>query len=123
MPRPNYKGYESDEVPPDDFSQEGGSGDKVFVPDAEWADVETIAEKTALDSVKEDLAKLAVKTPPEPVSAPEQAIPAETEKPVPSKGKTSAQRKAEWRSKNLDHYRAKNREYVREYRKRQKEKK
>lgn len=124
MPRPNYKGYEQDEIPPENFSQDGNSGEKVFEQDP-WKETEEVAvtpEMQAQDKVRELLIKKAATG----VSEPVQAVPETVEEykkvdpsnPKRIKGRSEAQRKSDWRKNNRDHYLAKNREYVKAWRER-----
>lgn len=112
MPRQNYKGYEQDEIPPDDFGQDFSSGEKVFKQDP-WED-EPEKPATELDRVKEAVAALPAKTIPKPVSEPAQTAPEKVKRERSKKGQAKGQKvyKQNWRTKNRDHYLAKNREYV-----------
>lgn len=114
MPRPNYKGYESSEIPPDDFSQEGVTEEKVFQQDP-WADTPE-PDVTPQEAVKEQITELVAQKVSTPVSEQKNEVPVVVEKTKRIKGRSEAQRKSDWRANNRDHYLAKNREYVRAYR-------
>lgn len=110
MPRQNYKGYEQDDIHPDDFGQDSSSGEKVFKQDP-WED-EPEKPVTELDRVKEVVAALPAKTIPTPVSEPAQSVTEKVPTKVRSKSSSKSEKQKRWRSKHRDHYLAKNREYV-----------
>lgn len=125
MTKPNYKGYESDPAPPDDFSQDTTIEEKAIIRD-DWKDDEPEAPITAIQEAKDKLDGILAKKASVPVSA---LVQAESEIPVTEslpkksskpriKGRSEAQRKSDWRKNNRDHYLQKNREYVKAWRSR-----